>query len=201
MGSTLFPPGSKAVHLCIDMQNLFAPGGPWATPWTEKVLPSIERLAAHAPERTVFTRFIPPVSASDAGGMWREYYRKWDNVTRDRLNPALLEIVPQLRKFTPPAAVIDHMVYSGFGGGHLLDILGSHHVDTLIVSGGETDVCVLSTALSAVDLGYRIILIEDALCSSSDESHDAILGLYAKRFDIQISLTILERILELWKPG
>ena len=75
MGSSLSPPGPNAVHLCVDMQNLFAPGGPWPTPWMEKALPSVAQLAAHSPERTVFTRFIPPASASEAGGMWHEYYK------------------------------------------------------------------------------------------------------------------------------
>ena len=97
------------MHLCVDMQNLFAPGGPWPTPWMEKALPSIARLTAHSPERTVFTRFIPPASVSDAGGMWREYYKKWDNVTRDRLRPDVLELVPELREFVPPGTVIDRM--------------------------------------------------------------------------------------------
>ena len=201
MGSSLSPPGPNAVHLCIDLQNLFAPGGPWPTPWMEKALPSIARLATHSPERTVFTRFIPPASASDVGGMWREYYKKWDNVTRDRLSPDVLELVPELRKFVPPGRVIDRMVYSAFGGGKLLDFLTGHHVDTLIVSGGETDVCVLSTVLSAIDLGYRIILVQDALCSSSDESHNAIVSLYRKRFDIQVGVAGLEQILGLWRPG
>ena len=98
----------------------------------------------------------------------------------------------------PPGTVIDRMVYSAFGGGRLLDFLTGHHVDTLIASGGE-NVCVLSTVLSAIDLGYRIILVQDALCSSSDESHDAILGLYCQRFDIQVGVSGLERILGLWK--
>ena len=74
-GLVLSPPGPNAVHLCVDMQNLFAPGGPWPTPWMEKALPSVAQLAAHSPERTVFTRFIPPASASEAGGMWHEYYK------------------------------------------------------------------------------------------------------------------------------
>lgn len=200
MGSTLSLPGPNAVHLCVDMQNLFAPGGPWATPWMERALPSIIRLTAHAPERTVFTRFIPPANASEAAGMWRDYYRKWDNVTRDQLSPEVLDLVPELRRFVPPASVIDRMVYSAFGSGRLLDFLAGHHVETLIVSGGETDVCVLSTVLSAIDIGYRIILAEGALCSSSDESHDAILGLYRQRFDIQIEVANLEEILSLWKP-
>jgi nicotinamidase-related amidase len=199
MGSALTPPGPNAVHLCIDMQNLFAPGGPWPTPWMEKALPSIAQLAAHSPERTVFTRFIPPASASDANGMWRAYYRKWSNITRDRLEPRVLELVSELQKFVPPASVIDRMVYSAFGGGKLHDFLIGHHVDTLVVSGGETDVCALSTVLSAIDLGYRIILVQDALCSSSDESHDAILGLYCQRFDIQVGVAGLEQILDLWK--
>jgi len=199
MGSALTPPGPNAVHLCIDMQNLFAPGGPWPTPWMEKALPSIAQLVAHSPERTVFTRFVPPASASDANGMWRAYYRKWSNITRDRLEPRVLELVPELQKFVPPASVIDRMVYSAFGGGKLHDFLIGHHVDTLVVSGGETDVCVLSTVLSAIDLGYRIILVQDALCSSSDESHDAILGLYCQRFDIQVGVAGLEQILDLWK--
>ena len=37
------------------------------------------------------------------------------------------------------------------------------HVNTLIVSGGETDVCVLSTVLSAIDLGLRIVLVEGVM--------------------------------------
>ncbi len=130
--------------------------------------------------------------------MWREYYRKWENVTRDRLPPEILNLVPDLRKFVPPASVIDRTVYSAFGGGTLLDFLSQHQVNTLIVSGGETDVCVLSTVLSAVDLGYRIILVEDALCSSSDDSHDAIIGLYRQRFNIQIGVANLEQIVEFW---
>jgi nicotinamidase-related amidase len=103
MGSAISRPGPNAIHLCVDMQNLFAPDGPWPTPWMPKVLPSIVQLAAHSPERAVFTRFIPPARASDAHGMWGEYYRKWDRVTCDPLSPEALELVPDLRRFVPPA--------------------------------------------------------------------------------------------------
>ena len=199
MGTTGAAPGPNAVHLCVDMQNLFAPGGPWATPWMAKVLPSVARLVAHAPERTVFTRFLPPVRASEAPGMWREYYRKWGHVTQERLQRESLDLVAELRQFAPPASVVDRSVYSAFGGGRLLDFLTERHVDTLIVSGGETDVCILSTVLSAIDIGFRVILVEGALCSSSDESHDAILGLYRQRFDIQVAVQELDHILSTWK--
>jgi nicotinamidase-related amidase len=95
----------------------------------EKALPSIVSLAAHAPERTVFTRFIPPTTASDARGMWREYYKKWRNVTQERIKPELLDLVPDLQSFVPPANMMDRMVYSAFGGSRLLGFLTEREVN------------------------------------------------------------------------
>ena len=47
------------MHLCVDMQNLFAEDTPWNTPWMKRVLPVVTRIAERHPEETVFTRFIP----------------------------------------------------------------------------------------------------------------------------------------------
>ncbi|MGF6308824.1 nicotinamidase-related amidase [Bradyrhizobium sp. i1.8.4] len=199
MGQLHSQPGPHAVHLCIDMQRLFEPGAPWATPWMNRVLPWIVELARHAPERAVFTRFIPPRSKHDARGIWRAYYEKWECVTREQLDPGLLELVPALAAYVPPAAVVDRQVYNAFGNGRLHAHLHTLGVDTIIVSGGETDVCVLATVLAAVDIGYRVIVAEDALCSSSDRSHDALLRLYAERFSLQIEVTSTTDILRMWR--
>jgi nicotinamidase-related amidase len=56
-------PISNAVHLCIDMQNIFSKGGLWETPWMERVLPTILTLTAWKAERTIFTRFINLVTS------------------------------------------------------------------------------------------------------------------------------------------
>jgi nicotinamidase-related amidase len=95
--------------------------------------------------------------------------------------------------------VLDKMVYSAFANGRLHADLRARQCDALIVSGSETDVCVLSSVLAAVDLGYRVILAADAVCSSSDESHDALIGLYRRRFDIQIEIAGTEAIIERWR--
>ncbi|HEY8612755.1 MAG TPA: cysteine hydrolase, partial [Roseomonas sp.] len=58
-GTRLGPLTASCAHLCIDMQNLFAEGTEWHTPWMKRVLPVVERIAAAHPERTIFTRFIP----------------------------------------------------------------------------------------------------------------------------------------------
>ena len=128
--------------------------------------------------------------------MWREFYRKWSKVTRQRLAPEYLELLPQLRRFTPPAVVFDKFVYSAFADGRLASHLAERSVSTLLVSGAETDVCVLATVLAAVDHGYRVVLITDAICSSSDEGHDALMRMYTSRFDVQIELASTQEALD-----
>jgi nicotinamidase-related amidase len=162
------------------------------------VLPLVVRLVEHAPERTVFTRFIPPASVDEAKGQWRAYYEKWPRVTRQNLDPDLLDLVPPLARFAPPAPVFDKFVYSAFANPALHTFLRARRITTLVVTGSETDVCVLASVLAAVDLGYRVIVARDAVCSSSDATHDALIKLYTDRFDRQIELAETEDIISAW---
>jgi nicotinamidase-related amidase len=66
----------------------------------------------------------------------------------------------------PHARVLDKRIYSPWPGTGLDEALRAGGVDNLVVTGAETDVCVLATVLGAVDLGYRVIVVTDALCSS-----------------------------------
>jgi nicotinamidase-related amidase len=80
----------------------------------------------------------------------------------------------------------------------LLAYLQERKADALIISGSETDVCVLATVLGAVDFGYRDIVVRDALCSSSNEGHDMLMRLYHTRFTEQIETANAETILSHW---
>lgn len=60
--------------------------------------------------------------------------------------------------------------------------LQSLGVDTLIVAGGETDVCALPR-------------VSDALCRSSDQMHDALLRLYECRYSEQVETVSIEDLL------
>jgi len=181
------------------MQRLFSPEGPWPTPWMERVLPKVIRLVEHAPERTVFTRFIPPETAADAQGSWRRLYTKWPQATRTQLDAGLLHLIPPLANFAPPAKVFDKSSYSAFADGRLHRALAGRGIHSLIMSGSETDVCVLATALAAVDLGYRVVIAEDAVCSSSDAGHDALLTMYRKRLSVQIEIAAVDEIVSAWR--
>jgi nicotinamidase-related amidase len=180
------------------MQNMFVEPTPWHTPWMARVLPVIEEIAGCHSARTVFTRFVPPASAADMPGAWQRYFRRWAGMTRDAIDPRLLDLVPSLARFVPPATVIDKHVYSPFVERGLLRFLRYHQADALVITGAETDVCVLAAVLGAVDFGYRVVLATDAICSSSDTTHDALLTLYRQRFAQQIETAETAIILANW---
>mgnify|MGYP002875742543 CR=1 FL=1 len=192
--------GPHCLHLSVDMQRLFAEPTEWETPWMRTILPAVVRIAAAHPDATIFTRFVPAKHPGDGEGTWRRYYRRWSSMTLDRLDPEMVELLPDLAAYIPPAEVVDKHVYSPWVETDLADRLVARDIDTLVITGGETDVCVLGTVLGAVDRGYRVVIAADAVCSSSDETYDAFMALFHKRFGQQVETAWSDEILERWTP-
>jgi nicotinamidase-related amidase len=190
--------GANAVHLCVDMQNLFAEGTPWHTPWMKRVLPEVTRLAARYPERTIFTRFIPADEPGQGEGTWARYWRRWASMTLSQLPAGALDLVEPLGALTPPADVLDKRFYSPWHQTDLEARLRARGADVLIVSGAETDVCVLAAVLGAVDHGFHVVIAEDAICSSADETHDALLKVYHDRYSQQVETAGAAEIESVW---
>lgn len=193
------PLSARTAHLCIDMQNMFAQETPWHTPWMDRVLPVVAAVANAHPDRTIFTRFIPPERPDQMPGRWRAYFERWREFTRERVDPDLLNLVSPLDRLVPPATIVDRPVYSGFASPKLRALLADRKIDSLIVTGAETDVCVLATVMGAVDRGFRVVIAADALCSSSDRTHDALLTLYTERYGQQIEVSDSATILSNWQ--
>jgi len=185
----------QLAHLCIDMQRMFNEETAWNVPWMASVSDQVEELAERFTAETVFTRFVPPRNASQMPGAWKTYYEKWEQMTLDHMPDELVDLVPRLRRFVPPARVFDKRTYSPWIEGRLHQALSRDGVDTLIITGGETDVCVLATVVGAIDLGYRIIIPRDAVCSGADTTHDSTLELLEKRFSVQIEVASTEELL------
>jgi nicotinamidase-related amidase len=188
----------NTIHLCVDMQRMFAGPTEWQMPWLPRVLPNIVAISEVRPSHTIFTRFIPAKEVGAGSGMWKHYYARWHMMTIDRLGPGLIDLVPELARFVPPGRVFDKYVYSPWTGSALHLDLQRAGIDTLIITGGETDVCVLSTVLGAVDWGFRVILVTDALCSSADETHDAMMDIYLNRFGEQVETVTMATLFEDW---
>ncbi len=119
-------------------------------------------------------------------------------MTLDRLPTEAVDLLPPLAQLVPPAEVIDKGVYSPWFDGALEARLRARDADTLVVTGTETDVCVLAVVLGAINRGYRVLVPADAICSSSDDGRDALLGLLHRRFSQQVEASGQRTLPTLW---
>ena len=50
-----------------------------------------------------------------------------------------------------------------------------------------------------MDLGYRVIVVRDAVCSSSDEGHDALVTLFRQGYTEQVEVADAAAIMVRWE--
>jgi nicotinamidase-related amidase len=194
----LRPLGPRTLHVVVDMQRVFAEATDWQVPAIGDVVAPILALVRAHPSQTLFTRFVTPATVESARGDWQRFYARWRSVVGDRMDGAMFDVIEPLAAFVPPAEVIDKSTYSSFADAGFTAALARRDVDTLLLSGVETDVCVLATALDAVDRGFRVVLAADAMTSLSAAGHRAALDAIYPRFDQQIEMATTTAILAAW---
>ena len=185
----------QALHICIDMQQIFLNPGPWYAEAGLAVLPKIEQLVHARNLPTVFTRFITPSTAIEAIGRWQTYYEFWHQVTKEEAGEECLALHPTLQKFAKTENTFDKTTYDAFASGSFRSSIEKANPSALIFSGIETDVCVLATVLTAVDLGIRTIIAKDAVTSSDLDSHNACFEFIFPRYSQQIEIATVAEIL------
>jgi nicotinamidase-related amidase len=184
-----------ALHIVVDMQELFRSHPEWGTQALTGIVPPIQRLLRAHPDNACFSRFIPARHADTAQGMWQRYYRRWHSVTLGQIDPAQLDVIPELKPWANQVA--DKSGYSALGSPEIR--AAALAAGDVILSGVETDVCVLATAIEAMEAGLRVVLATDALTSSSLSCHAKALDILHDRFDEQIEVATVDRILAAWR--
>ena len=184
-----------ALHIVVDMQELFRSHPEWGTQALTGIVPPILRLLAAKPDNAWFSRFIPAQRADQADGTWQRFYRRWHSVTLDQLEPGQIDVIHELRPWAKRA--VDKSGFSALGNAELHK--AAHAAGQVILSGVETDVCVLATAFDAMEAGLRVILATDALTSASRSCHAKALDIVHDRFDEQIEVATVDQILAAWQ--
>jgi len=199
MSATLDRLGPDTVHVAVDMQRLFAEDTGWQVPGLADILPNVLRLVGHRPGRTLYPCFITPPSTSAARGVWQSYYRRWPQMTDGRLSADKLELVAELAGLAPASSRIPKEGFSSYSGPGFAPALERLGARAIVVSGVETDICVLGTAVDAVDQGLRVVIAVDAVTSSSLSAHRAALEHIFPRHEPMIELATTEAILAAWQ--
>ncbi|MBY3314454.1 isochorismatase family protein [Rhizobium laguerreae] len=84
---------------------------------------------------------------------WWNCYERWPMMTADGLHrPRAVT-----GGLASPARVFGKMIYSPPASGELHRTLLADEVRTLVLTGGETEACVLAAALDIIDLGCKVM--------------------------------------------
>lgn len=75
-----------------------------------------------------------------------------------------------------------------FTGTNLDFVLRNMDINSIIVTGFLTDQCVLATAIYGGDIGYNVLLVEDACTGTTKENHDAVIRI-AKDVFLKVKTT------------
>ncbi|HEY1332561.1 MAG TPA: cysteine hydrolase [Actinomycetota bacterium] len=185
--------GEGPLLVVIDMQRLFGPGTPWATPGFDSLFQPIGRLVDGFGDRICFTRFVVPAHLE---GSWVDYYREWEFATRPEA-VALHELAAPLAERARGHLVVDKPSFCKMGP-ELRAAAGAS--ETLVVCGVATDCCVIATVIDAADSGMHVRVVADACAGATAEAHERAVAIMAG-FAPQVRITNVDDELALAAAG
>ena len=104
------------------------------------------------------------------------------------------EIVPELAP-RPGEYMVPKHRWSAFHGTYLDTALRTRHVDTLILTGGSTEIGVSSTAYAARDLDYNLVVVSDACTSAKGDVHEQLMReVYPRLARVRNTIQVLEML-------
>jgi len=169
----------KTAVVVVDMINDFVTGV-FKSERAEKIIPNVRRLLDFARKEK-----IPIIYASDAHlpnmdkefGVWPPHAvaGTWGAQIVDELKPQKGDYTIQKRR------------YSAFQGTDLDQILRELEVDTLIMVGLVTDICIQHTAADAFFRGYRTIVPQDCVEASSAQIQRVAIDYMKKTYGSEIT--------------
>ena len=184
---------SRTALIVVDMQNDFVRvGAPLEVPDARDTIQPIRSTIDlfHRLQRpVVFTRFIagpketllwkwspelrPPVNCCKPG-----FLRRYGDAEGELNCIAVIDALT----VQPGDYVVDKYWYGAFFRTNLHDILLSEHVDTTVVCGTVTQICVEETARESFHLGLKTVVLSDCVSSYDPGMHAATLKNFSLKF-------------------
>ena len=177
----------------VDMQNDFVrQGAPLEVPDARDTIDNHRKLLKCFRDQkhvVVFTRFIagpgrtliwnwsavlaPPICCC-----WPDFMRTYRDIEGPRDASAVIDELTPL----PTELQVDKYNYGAFHRTNLLDNLQARGVDTVVVTGTVTQICVDETARGAFREGLKAVIVSDAVSSFDRTLHQATLANFAMKF-------------------
>ena len=168
----------KAAVLVIDMLNDFVKGA-LRVEKAKDIVPRLKELLAWAREKGVPVIYVNDAHIRGVDAelkLWGQHAIKgtWGAQGVEELAPK------------PGDFVVEKRRYSAFFGTDLDLLLRELGVDTLILTGLVTNVCVQHTAADAFFRGYKLIIVSDCCEALTEEDHLRALGYMEKVYGAEV---------------
>jgi nicotinamidase-related amidase len=170
----------------VDMQNDFVrEGAPLEVADSRETIPQIQRLLRLFRQKrwaVVFLRFIGGPKRTliwewsaqlepETKLCWLDHKRVYKDAQREL---SCVDVVDELSPILGEY-VVDKYGYGGFHNTNLASVLEANQVQSLVVVGTVTQICVEDTVRQGMHLGYPITVAADGVSSFDSELHAATL--------------------------
>jgi nicotinamidase-related amidase len=184
---TVLPSLGRPAVLVIDMhRGSIDPPGTVFVPAGRAIVPALGRLLRRSRAAGVPVVYIVhqvrPDGTDARNPFWLEAASVGDlypNVREQTVGSPWTELAAGLEP-APGDHVIPKKRYGAFSGNDLAFLLRNLGVETLILTGVETEICVLATAYHAFNEDYRIVVASDGTAGLEPDLADAALRIIAR---------------------
>ncbi len=171
----------------VDMQRAFVDeGAPVEITGARELVPRINELAAQCRKLEIPVIFIKATRRTDLAdmGLLRDMTtRDWDNEMDTGEGKKGTEFCPGL-DVTPNDYIVPKVRFSALipGSSTLEPLLRGLGRDCIIICGVATDVCVGTTTMDAMMLGFKVFFVGDLTVTRNEQRQKAALELYNSLF-------------------
>ena len=203
---TALNPASTAL-VVIDMQNFYMKKGDEFSPTSyckhaQAIVPNVNRLADATRRYGSPVIWVRNITNSAAFKSWSHHYER---MTPQRIDIRTHELAKNGDGFQfwhemdvrDNDRKVEKVRYSAFipGASNIENVLGEEGVDTIILCGVATNVCVESTARDAMMMNYRTLIVEDACAANTMQAHEVSLNsLYLNFGDVQTTDMVIDML-------
>jgi nicotinamidase-related amidase len=179
--------------IVVDMQNDFVRvGAPLEVPDARKTIGAQQSLLRSFRKRSlpvIFTKFIShphyyllwdwsPQCQPPTKCCWKGHERFYSDINGNR---ECTEVIDELRP-EPTDIVVEKNGYGAFHNTNLADLLRKFGLNSVVITGTVTQICVEETAREAFHHGFRATLVEDAVSSFAPDLHAAAIKNFGMKF-------------------
>jgi ureidoacrylate peracid hydrolase len=182
---------SRSALLVVDVQRYFVRTQPGAMyPPVEGVLETLRRFIDECRARGVLViRIQAVIDEESTNGVWRRHWgERWATPSPLAPDQPGVEFQPGFEP-RPGDLLLTKPRYSSFHGTALESILRSRGIQTAIVCGLTTDVCVSSTARDAFQREFDTVTLNDCTAEKTQTRHESGLATLAATFGTVCSST------------